>query len=120
MGHCLSVVELFRDMQRAQRQERSQVVVNVMIGRGPTFHVSTRQDEKKEKNKKRRERGRNESRPPLGRDGETDGTVLGCGGHHRFSMCDMKRRRVRAKVREQGDRVRREVERGITQGYRGL
>ena len=35
-------------------------------------------------------------------------------------MCDMKRRRVRAKVREQGDRVRREVERGITQGYRGL
>ena len=49
MGSCLSLIEFARDMRRAQREDRSRVIVNVMIGRGPTFNISTRQEQTKRK-----------------------------------------------------------------------
>ena len=55
MGGCLSIAQLIRDMQRAQREQRNVRVMNVMVGRGhginpgftgPIFTISTRQKEK--------------------------------------------------------------------------
>ena len=61
MGSCLSVARLFSDMRRAQREAQStRVIVNFMVGRGPSFTgplftISTRQNEPKEKEKENEE-----------------------------------------------------------------